>query len=248
MQPIVMIEVNNGDIMTGLNPKELYKFFVRNNFKYFFHANTVTTACTFIEQKGLLSRGCVESRGLIQTYQSSDEIDRQFNVWNDIFFDLFDLHGYFPRQNLYGPVCFVMDNRFLLDDQLPNICITKNNPIRWDDSMGVSDKYYCSIKEYTDEFESNKKRRILQQKMFTIHDTEKRIPFKKYLVKILLDNPRVKIRDVHLHNEAKQKIVASLEKAGFDKHILETRVCSNCYCRQNYLHQVDVDDLEKLFL
>lgn len=231
-----------------MNPKKLYKFLESKDFKYFFHANTVTTACTFIEQKGLLSRGRVESKGLIQTYQSSDEIDKQFDVWNDIFFDLFDLHGYFPRQNLYGPVCFVMDNRFLLDNQLPNICITKNNPIYWEDSMEVHDKYYSSTKEYIGEFEANKKRRILQQKMFIIHDTEKRIPFKRYLVKILLDNPKVKIGDVSLYKEAKQKLILSLEKAGFDKSILETRVCSNCYCHQNYLNQVDIEDLERLFL
>lgn len=242
------VKINDGDTMISVNPKELHEFLKSKHFKYFFHANTVTTACTFIEEKGLVSRGRVESKDLIQTEQSSDEIDKQFNVWNDIFFDLFDLHGYFPRQNLYGPVCFVIDNDFLLDDQLPNICITKNNPIYWDEAMDVKDKYYSSVSEYINEFESNKKSRILQQKMFTIHDTKKRIPFKKYLVKILLDNPKVKIGDIRLYHEAKQKLIASLEESGFSKHILETRVCSNCYCHQNYLNQIDSEDLEKLFL
>lgn len=37
------------------------------------------------------------------------------------------VHGYFPRQNLYGPVCFKLSNEFLLDKSLPNICITKDN-------------------------------------------------------------------------------------------------------------------------
>ena len=34
-----------------------------------------------------------------------------------------------------------MDNKFLLDESLPNICITKNNFIYWDDSMDIEDKY-----------------------------------------------------------------------------------------------------------
>lgn len=234
--------------MISVNPKELYEFLSSENIKHFFHANTVRTSCTLIEKKGLFSRGCIESKGLIQTSQTSDEIDKQFNVWNDIFFDLVDLHGYFPRQNLYGPVCFVIDNKFLLDNMLPNICITKNNPIYWDEFMCESDKYYCSVKEYIDEYEDNKRERCIQQKMFTIHNTHKRIPLKKYLTKIILDNPRVLIDDVSLYKEAKQRLLISLEKSGFNEDILETRVCSNCFCHQNYLNQIEVDELEKLFL
>ncbi len=234
--------------MISVDPEELYEFLASKNIKYFFHANTVKTSCTLIEQKGLLSRGSIESRGLIQTPQSSDEIDKQFGVWNDIFLDIFDLHGYFPRQNLYGPVCFVINNRFLLDNYLPNICITKNNPIYWDKTMQENDRYYCCVKEYVDEFQQNKMERCIQQKMFTIHNTNKKVPFKKYLVKIFLDNPKVKVNDINLYQEAKEKLIISLEKSGFNKNILETRVCSNCYCHQNYLNQMGVDELTKLFL
>lgn len=233
--------------MIFVNPKELYKFLESKNFRFFFHANTVRTSCTFIEHKGLISRGCIESNGLTQTSQQSDEIDKQFNVWNDTFFDLIDLHGYFPRQNLYGPVCFVLDNKFLLDDSLPNICITKNNPIYWESAMCDADKYYCSVKEYADEFEYNIRNKFIQQKMFTIHNTNKKIPFKKYLVKILLDNPRVEINHISLYKEAKIKLIDSLEKCGYDKCILETRTCSNCFCHKNYLN-LDVYELKKLFL
>ena len=195
----------------SINPKELYDFFASRNFNYFFDANTVRTSCTFIEQGGLLSRGAVESKGLVQTFQTSDEKDKLFNVWNDISVDLVDLHGYFPRQNLYGPVCFVIDNRFLLDDNLPNICITKNNPIYWEESMSPTQKYYSSVKEYISEFEINKRDKCIQQKMFTIHDTRKKIPFKKYLVKIVLDNPKVKVDGIILYKSAKQKLSGTLK-------------------------------------
>lgn len=234
--------------MINVDPHELYTFMNSKNIRYFFHANSVSTSCSFIEQKGLLSRRAIETRGLLQTPQSSDEIDKQYGVWNDIFLDLFDLHGYFPRQNLYGPVCFVMDNRFLLDNEIPNICITKNNPIYWNDFMLENEKYYSSVKEYVDEFEDNMRLKYIQQKMFTIHNTRKIVPFRKYLVKVIVDNPRVKIGDVHLYKEAKQRLIKSLEGSGFSITLLETRTCIDCYCHDNYLNKVGVDDLERLFL
>jgi len=234
--------------MIDVNPKELYEFLVSMDIKYFFHANTVTTSCTYIEHKGLMSWGCIVSKGLIQTDQSSDDIDKKFDVWNDIFIDIIDLHGYFPRQNLYGPVCFVMDNKLLLDKNLPNICITKDNPIYWNELMSDIDKYYCSVQEYEDEFDNNMRKKSIHSKMFTIHNTHKKIPFSKYLTKIILDNPEVKINDVNLYKRAKQKLVSTLEKTGFDNCILETRSCTNCYCHDNYLKQVEIDELKKLFL
>ena len=178
--------------MIEVSPKELYNFLSGRKLKYFFHANTVKTSCTLIEQKGLLSRGEIARRMLNMTEQTSDNIDKIYNVWNDIFFDIVDLHGYFPRQNLYGPVCFKISNEFLLDKDLPNICITKDNPIYWNLDMSDEEKYYMTVSEYASEFDKNMKNRTIQAKMFTIHDTSKRIPFKKYLVEVILDNPTVK--------------------------------------------------------
>ena len=233
--------------MIEISPTELYDFLESKNLKYFFHANTVRTSCTLIRQKGLLSRGEITKRNLPMTPQSSDEIDKIFDVWNDIFFDIVDLHGYFPRQNLYGPVCFKLSNKFLLDDNLPNICITKNNPIYWDINMTEEEKYYSSVDEYISDFEKNMRNLSIQTKMFTIHNTTKRIPFKKYLIEILLDNPRVKINEHALFPDAKQAILSTLNESGFDTNMLKIRVCSNCFCKENYFKQVSIDELEKLF-
>lgn len=233
--------------MIEISPTELYDFLESKNLKYFFHANTVRTSCTLIRQKGLLSRGEIAKRNLPMTPQSSDEIDKIFDVWNDIFFDIVDLHGYFPRQNLYGPVCFKLSNKFLLDDNLPNICITKNNPIYWDINMTEEEKYYSSVDEYISDFEKNMRNLSIQTKMFTIHNTTKRIPFKKYLIEILLDNPRVKINEHALFPDAKQAILSTLNESGFDTNMLKIRVCSNCFCKENYFKQVSIDELEKLF-
>lgn len=234
--------------MIEVSPKELYNFLSGRKLKYFFHANTVKTSCTLIEQKGLLSRGEIARRMLNMTEQTSDDIDKIYNVWNDIFFDIVDLHGYFPRQNLYGPACFKISNEFLLDKDLPNICITKDNPIYWKQDMSDEEKYYMTVSEYASEFDKNMKNRTIQAKMFTIHDTSKRIPFKKYLVEVILDNPAVKIKGKELFPIAKEALVSAIGKAGFDMNILKVRKCINCYCRDNYLNQVPIAELEKLFL
>lgn len=234
--------------MIEVSPKELFNFLSGRKIKYFFHANTVKTSCTLIGQKGLLSRGEITRRMLSMTEQTSDDIDKIYNVWNDIFFDIVDLHGYFPRQNLYGPVCFKLSNEFLLDKDLPNICITKNNPIYWKQDMFDEEKYYLTVSEYASEFDKNMKNRTIQAKMFTIHDTSKRIPFKKYLVEVILDNPRVTVKDKELFPIAKEALVSAIDKAGFDMNILKVRKCTNCFCRVNYMNQVPIAELEKLFL
>ena len=50
--------------------------------------------------------------------------------------------------------------------------------------MSDEEKYYMTVSEYTSEFDKNMKNRTIQAKMFTIHDTSKRIPFKKYFKNI----------------------------------------------------------------
>lgn len=62
--------------MIEVSPKELYNFLSGRKIKYFFHANTVKTSCTLIEQKGLLSRGEITRRMLSMTEQTSDDIDK----------------------------------------------------------------------------------------------------------------------------------------------------------------------------
>lgn len=74
-----------------------------------YHANTVQTACTFLRNGRLMARGVVEERGLIQTPQASDESDRKFGIWYDIFVDAFDIHETLLRRNAYSPALFVLD-------------------------------------------------------------------------------------------------------------------------------------------
>ncbi len=68
------------------------------------HVNTVRTACTFLRHARLLARGVVEDKGLLQTPQQTDEIDKKFGVWWDIFLDGVDIHNRVSGLCYYGPV------------------------------------------------------------------------------------------------------------------------------------------------
>src|SRR5690606_6072642 len=110
-----------------LDNYQLYKFLSEAGISKLYHANTVTTSISFIKADGLLSRGAIESSGLVQTPQKSDWIDKEYNVWNDIFLDTIDLHSYFNRQNYYGPVLFQLSAKFIIEEDY-DISITKKNP------------------------------------------------------------------------------------------------------------------------
>ena len=113
-----------------LNNSELHALFVEKDITHLHHANTVATSITFIESGGLLSRADVEDHNLCQTVQASDDEDKQFDVWHDVFVDTADLHEWFGRQNIYGPILFKFNIVFLLSDEL-EVWVTKNNPMYW---------------------------------------------------------------------------------------------------------------------
>jgi hypothetical protein len=99
------------------------------------HANTVTTSCSFLTLRGLASRALVESSGLSQTRQYSDDIDKRYNIWHCVFVDHVDIHsrgGRVKGPNQYGPVLFKLELEALLT--LPrdtHIFITKKNPVNF---------------------------------------------------------------------------------------------------------------------
>lgn len=226
-----------------LNNQELYTLLKDKGIENFFHANTLTTSLTFLEEKGLMSRGLVEAKGLPQTEQSSDEDDKKFDVWNDMFLDIIDLHGYFPRQNLYGPILFKFNIEFLNEDTF-EIWITKNNPIYWNESDSMEEKYFQSVEELKENWDKYD----IQRKMFTIKNATTPILF-DYLEKIIVDDPCVSIEDgaIVLSKVLKDELSELINKELISKDFFEWRQCTSCYCKKNYL-DLTISDLKRLFL
>lgn len=191
-----------------------------------YHVNTVVTSLSFINQGGLLSRQTAEIMGVPQTPQSSDDIDREFGIYNDIFFDSVDIHERAGRPNDYGPVMFVYAIDVLDSLRDYDICITKDNPIRWNTNMEYSDKYFTEIKDLALYF---CKGNFFQH--ITVKDISVPMPF-DYLEEIVIDDPGME--HIELLNKAKESIESSLDRIGIRVPV-NVRKCSlNCSCLSKY--------------
>lgn len=131
---------------------ELIKILKRKELRHLFHANSVSTALTFLRNGGLLSREYVENHGLVQTAQCSDQSDRLLGVYNDIFFDSCDIHERGRLANKYGPVLFVYNLGVLNNYDENTVKITKSNPLYWSLHMTEEDKYFQSNDEIASGF------------------------------------------------------------------------------------------------
>jgi hypothetical protein len=180
----------------------------------------------------------------LQTAQSSDEVDKILNVWNDVFLDTTDLHTYFRRQNYYGPVLFEFDASLIKNPDY-EIWITKNNPIYWNKETPMENRYFQSVTELSDNWGNYSR----QKMMITIRNNSNPILFES-VRRVLVDDPRVKLtnENIHLFNETVKLIKANVQDGHVLKGKFKIRECNNCWCRDNYLYQVSVSDLKRFFL
>ncbi len=225
-----------------LDNHELHDLLVEKDINYLYHANTVATSISFIEAGGLVSRGGIENLSLYQTSQMSDELDKKFDVWNDVFLDTTDLHGFFPRQNLYGPALFKISISFLLENK-HNIWITKDNPKYWNDRLKMSEKYFSSVDELREDWEKYEQ----QRKMITIKNELNPILF-DYLKRVIVDNPKVMLDGINLFDKAKEALINAIGKnKSLRKKFMTRPKCGYCYCTDNYLNSISAEDLKRLF-
>lgn len=206
--------------------REIKQVLIDKGVTHLYHANTVATACTFIENNGLLSRGAVNDLGLYQTSQATDETDNDFDVFYDIFFDSVDIHQRSKRINNYGPVVFVYSIDVL--DVLPPDCIriTKDNPKYWTLSMPDEDKYFLTREELHTFYQRGKFNQHL-----TLRHQEAPLPF-DYLEKIIIDDPGVE--ESGYFDDAYQHLQDLIDEYATGIP-LEVRQCPpGCNCQDQY--------------
>lgn len=163
-----------------MNNIEIYDALSSKGVTYLYHANTVITSNTYLEEGYLLSRQYVENNRLNQTPQKSDKIDKKYDIWNDIFFDSIDIHQRINGDNKYGSVLFVFQLEILRDID-SEIKIIKKNPTKWTDLDTEEVRYFTSIDDIVGKFD-----KTVFDHMITLHDCGK-ISLKNYLKKIIVD-------------------------------------------------------------
>jgi hypothetical protein len=225
-----------------IDGKRLYELLEKKGVNHLHHANTVTTAITFIQAGGLLSRGAVEHRNLFQTEQRSDIRDKRFDVWDDIFLDTLDLHGHFPRNNAYGPVMFRFSTELLLTSRW-EIWVTRDNPTRWRTNMTGRDKYFSSIKAIRDSWDEH----LPERRMITLRHVTRAAMF-GYLEEIVLDDPEVEVGDINLHRTALHALRTSVGRSEYRVPIrTRSNHQRNCFCLTNYSDMTTTEQIALFF-
>lgn len=204
------------------------------------HANSVATACQFLRSKALMSRGTVERMGLMQTAQDSDEVDRRYSIWFDVFVDSVDIHARASRANVYGPVLFVFDLTLIDRNKTGRIWLTKENPTKW---AGKPDKerWFQGKDELSSDFLKGR-----FDQMIVLRHCGGVLPFGRHLKKIILDDPKIETdEDVNIYSMAVGALRLAMQDAGIDVPIERRQCNAGCACKAYW--KGDDERLFKMF-
>lgn len=230
--------------MNRISPTELYEFLKSKNINHLYFACSVKTACSIINCGNLLSKHKLSLNKLPATGIDSAETDKAVGLWNKIIFHICDLHGYFARQNKFGPVCFVLNIEFLLDVHENDLWVSKKNPLHWKKGTKKSDLYYFSVNDFAENFENLIKNKKAHKNLILIRDKKTEVNLKKHLVEIILDKPGER----HLlFMKSKKALLYALENANFQNVSFKIRNCKNfCFCSTNYAEMSEAE-IKELF-
>jgi len=226
--------------MTGA---EVHKALVAAGVTQLYHANTVTTACTFLSLAGLASRGYVERKGLAQTKQYTDADDKVYGIWQDVFTDGVDVHARGGRKNganQYGPISFRLPVGCLL--RLPvatDVMVMKKNPANWKTSDKAGDRYFLTPADLQSFYSFGT---FAQHVVFRV--PEGILPFPTDSVEVLLDDPQRKLQSgANAFLDAQTRLNAAAKTRGLTVSYLAPTCPWDCVCRANYLKSNKIDDL-----
>jgi len=211
-----------------MNGAEVQQALADKGVSRIFHANSVKTSLSLLKLGGLASRAKVETSGLAQTNQISDDIDRKYNIWNDIFMDSVDIHERISDRNHYGPVLFGIDLGIL--GALPSgseVFVTKKNPTKWKSSDSQDDRYYNNVNDIhgnviVGDFDH----------MLVVRHSSGLVRFDDFLRDVILDVP-VSGGGGEYFEKAKAALEKGLKDAGLSAAVT-ARSCSYCRCNQSY--------------
>ncbi len=236
-----------------INSEDLLNLLIKKGVKYFYHANTMITSLTFIKQGALLSRGYVETNKLAQTAQTSDALDKEFDVWDTVFLDGTDLHKKFGSRNKYGPILFLLDLDILKNENFKYIKVTETNPSYWRTAIT---KYSNSIDDINKKYLTGNK---LQdgRTMFLFTKPEKEISLEKYCKQIIIDDPKLSLQ----YPDGKEKDISDMLTNTITSALAESNIATievklrhkeektHCVCTRTYqaMYKTNKTQFDNLF-
>ena len=238
-----------------LNPIDLYDILKSKGINQLFHANTVATSITFLNEAHLLSRKYVEDDKLFQTAQYSDEKDKIFDIYDDIFLDFIDIHDVWKRHNKYGPFLFCFDIELLRSGFMESIRITKKNPVHWKRIETKKFWYYSDLEEFNKNYKQGNKLRDIGS-MLILKGLNGKLPLRPYLQSFIFDNPDLTVNfrgeKRYLASLLSEQLLEIINQTNFIdiKRILRHKHSAlqcTCWWTYNYMLLNDFENLKRLF-
>lgn len=214
-----------------LPSREVVKVLAKNGIDKIYHANSVITACQFLREGSLLSRGTVERNGWDQSPQQSDSVDRRYGIWFDVFADQVDIHDRARRKNAYGPVLFVLDAQIIRHAKPGKVWMTKRNPTKWA-RLKQGERWFRSTNELSKGFIKGE-----FDQMIVFRHRGGELPFADFLLEVILDDPKVKKNVsglVDLYSMAFGALTLAKTEGRIDAEITKRQCPSDCNCRSEY--------------
>ena len=212
-----------------LNAIQTYEMLKSCGVDYLHHANSVQTSCSFLRSGFIMSRGIVERRGLRQTPQNSDIIDRQYGIWFDVFSDSVDIHDRAQRRNLYGPVLFKIKLEILVSQNMPPVWITKKNPTKWINGEPISNRWYTSIDELRALFIKGQ-----FDQMIVFRHIGGLLPIAGYVEDLILDDPNHNYYGLNFYDLSAGALFGAAMESGIFIRISKRQCSLQCRCRAEY--------------
>jgi hypothetical protein len=217
---------------------QIKKILISKGVNGLYHSNTVETSLSFLKAGGLISRGVCEDLGYPQTPQKSDQLDKDFDIYYDLFFDSVDIHERAHNANYYGPVLFEYDISVL--DSIPEGCIriTKSNPVDWNVNASENERYFTNDCELGFCFTKGDFGQHI-----TIKAQNAPLPF-IYLRRIIITNP---CNDyMNYYANAVKAINQSISDNNLDIVLVERDCPDYCKCFNFYSNNYNVKNHYKL--
>lgn len=223
-----------------MSSKKVYEILKNKGVASIYHANTVITSCQFLRNRSLLSRGTINRKGMYQTPQISDKNDRKFGIWFDVFTDSVDIHQRAKRANLYGPVLFVLDSELIKKTYTGKIWVTKLNPIKW---LGrrYKERWFTSAEDLEENF-------VLGDfnQMIVFRHCGGELPFKDYLLEIILDNPKLESNHIDYYSMAYGALKLAMTEGRIDVRIKKRKCPIKCTCLDEY--KTNISNTKQMFI
>ncbi len=222
-------------------PEHLYKALRNARVDHIYHANTVVTSSHFLRAGALLSRGEVEQRGLRQTPQSSDAIDKKHGIWFDVFADSVDIHERASTPNLYGPVLFVLDLKIITDSFPRVVSVTRLNPTKWD-GLSEDAKWFTSAEHLEKEFRYGE-----FDQMIVFRECGGEVSFEAHLKEVVIDDPGQNCNGgIDYYAHAVEALTMAMNAGGITTKVRKRRCSMWCKCKAAY--RADTDWTKRAFL